>query len=144
MNQQFGHAGRARREKHPFRGVPIDLDTFRRLRGYTRESMQRDATAALIVRVAIGHDRVHAGLGDQRGKVCGWQVGRANDEATRNPVQFDQRQSRRKLILSCDEHRAARELEEPAAEARAVQEIAQSDAGVGTPEKAAHTDRRAT
>ena len=93
--------------------------------------------AALIVQIAIGHDRIHAGLADHRGKVVRRHVRRADDEAMRNPVQLDQRQGRRKLIPSGDEDRPARQFPEPAAQARAETEVAQRNARVRAPQKAA-------
>ena len=50
--------------------MAIDWHTSPRCDVETAENAQRN-TKTLIVRVAIGHDRIHPGLRDHRGKMFG-------------------------------------------------------------------------
>jgi len=63
------------------------------------------------------------------------QIGRAKNESASKSIKLDERQGRRKLILRHDEDCTAVEFSEPATKARALSEIAQSDAGIGAPEQ---------
>ena len=96
--------------------------------------MQADAELACRVGLTRCHDRVDLGIGDDRRQMLGRQIGRTENEAARNAVELDQRQCGGELITGRDQHRAARELGQPAAQAGATREVAQRDVRVASME----------
>ncbi len=94
--------------------------------------------------IAIRHDGIHASLlGDGR-KMFGRQVGRAHDQPARDAVELDECERRSELIASGNQHRSSCELHRAVTDARAVEKVAETDAGRGTPEEAPPAGWRVT
>jgi hypothetical protein len=129
---QLGNAGGARGQQHPFgppaarglhvviRGLPLDRRAA--------SDVKRDPESAGVGRVAIRHDRIDLGSRDDGAKMVLRDVGRTDDEAAGDAVQFDHRHGRRELIAGGDEDGALTQRAEPAAETGAVDQVGQRHA----------------
>src|SRR5258708_73184 len=78
--------------------------------------------------------RIDVGSRDEGAQMVLRHVGGADDETAGDAVQFDHRQGRRELLAGGDENRAPLEGGEPAAEARAVDQIGKRYALARAPE----------
>ena len=65
------------------------------------------------------------------------QIGRIKNKAARNAVELDEGQRRGELIPGRDQYGAPTESLKPSTETRAPNQIAQSDARIGSPKSAA-------
>ena len=65
--------------------------------------------------------------------------GRADDDAKRDPVKFNERQRRRQLIFCCDKYAPPTQLLRSTVEARASAQVLKANISFGSPK---HTARR--
>ena len=90
--------------------------------------VKRDTESAGVGRVAIRHDRIDFGGRDDGAKMVLRNVGRTDDEAAGDAVQFDHRHGRRELVAGGEEDRALTQRAEPAAETGAVDQVGERHA----------------
>ncbi len=136
MHDHFRHAGGAGREHDPF-GVARRLGQSRvgcdlRRGGDAQSNAERRAGRE----VAIQHDGVDFGAGNDRGEMNGIGVGRQDDEPANHAVKLDQSQRGGQLAGGGDKNRFARQLVEPAAEAGAAGKLRHARARVAIEQEA--------
>ena len=127
MRDHSRRAGRARRQQHPLGVI---------LRGRRVDRRRNDAGAHdtppnvqhVASTIVVRHDRVDSSVGRNRGQMLGSDAGCAEDEAAGNAIELDEGEGCGELIACRDEDRASRELRRSAAQARAVQELGESNA----------------
>ena len=140
VSEHFRHAGRARRQEHPFGCTGIETYLMNlRTEGRTRTDVDVNTQGSRILHVTIGYDCVHSCPGDNPGKMFGRQIRRTDHQPPHDPIQFEDRQSGSKLIVRVKQNGPAGKLSTPAAQAGAVECVLQRDATLCAPQVAART-----
>ena len=127
VTEHLRPACRAGGEKHPFGLAARALCLRRGLNGRSASHPQGHVENAGVLGTAIGNDGVDGGGLDDPREVFARYVRRANHQASSDAVELDQRNSRRKRILSREQDGEASEIGQTAAKARASQNVTQAD-----------------
>ena len=144
MADHLRRPGRSGRQQHPLGIAAIQRHVASRRDVDTTQETFGSAEVLETGERLIQDDRVDTTLRDDRAHVLGREVGCAEDEPARDPVQLDKRHRRGKLIGREDEHRPTREFPPATPEAGTAQQIGQTHAGGSAPEVAGRTVRSAT
>ncbi len=121
VHHHLRHAGRARRQQHPFGRNPIRRVLRDRHEIWRADDHDGNACESLR-RLAIDHDGIDVGVRHQRAKMPALDIRRQDSEAAGNPIKLDQRQSARELACGRNQNRTSAQFGEAAAEAAAGKE----------------------
>ncbi len=142
VDDHFRGAGRAGGEHHPFGLGVVGGRLGKRLeRGADR--CERHVERLDRRRRRVEHGRLDAGRGGDAGKVVVVQVRRADDDAPREPVEFDQRDRGCERALGSKQHRApAQGLPGGGAERRAGGDVGEPKLARHAPQASGREPRR--
>ena len=127
MTHQFGNTGRARGEQNPFSFVHR---LAVRHAGSDRGARRHEYGRAQLGCGPVADHGIDLRRRHHARQMCRRYIGRAQHDAPRDTVEFDQRQCRRQLVARRQQHRPAAQLGEPPAERRAARQRGEADARV--------------
>src|SRR5881296_2088939 len=136
VHDELRLTGRPGSEEDPFRFVLFVPLRRGRRKSRAAPDERSDPFTPGFGRIPIGHERIDRCGRFDEWNVLGRQVGRTENESSRDAIKFDERQGGRELVTGRDEYGAPAKLAEASTEARSVDQIAQSNARSGSPEYA--------
>src|ERR1700722_18016296 len=121
-------------KEEPFGRLSIKMWIGRRQDHRPTRDLQRKTNQGTKIRIGIDDRGIDLCGGDNRSHLRGWHIGRKKYQATRDAVEFDQRQRGRQLVAGRDENKSVMQTGSPADEAGAICQRAELDGRFTGPE----------